>query len=651
MGALTSFVFGPLALIGYGWLLMLLAPALLGVRIGVLRAVLGTGVGTVSAGLFVKIAPQAGVHTPILAAAFLSLIFGLILLSSLTFLVIVELILPRGAVGSPLAVWRATRRRLARLRRYLQLGTIFLRHRLGGVLLIERAGPAGAARFGRSLRLALEEAGVAFVKLGQVLSTRPDLLPCPVVDELSSLQTQVPAAPWPAIAALLSDELGAPIETVFAEFDRQPLAAASIAQVHRARLHNGAEVVVKVQRPDIEPIVSRDLDIICRWARRWQRKDGMLRDIGVLELAEGFATALREELDFRAEARNLAAVAAARPEGPARITVPVVHQDLSSARILVMDRLDGVPLGTAGPVLDARGLPRLELARTLLDTVLRQVTVEGVFHADPHPGNVLLLSDNRLGLLDFGCVGRLDATARQRIGRLLLAVDSGDAEALCAALLAVVEAPEELDRARLQRAVTAFVLRHLSPGATPDVAMFTDLFKLMASNKLTAPPALGAVFRAVTTLEGTLRQLAPGFNLIAEARRFAESQLVDNLLPATMARTAGRQLRSLAPILSELPSRIERISTALEEGRLGRSGTLHEESSRRYVTGLVQQILLGVLGGSAGIMAVLLLGIHGGPMITASTSLFQVLGYNLLVVAAGVGLRVLLGAVRRPART
>ena len=647
MVAASVFVFGPLALICYAALLRLVAPALLGVRIGVIRAVLGTAVGTAAGEVFGKLTP-ASVRTPLLGVAFLTLTFGLILLSSMVFLVVCELVLPRGAVGGPLAVWRASRHRLARIRRYLGLAVIFLRRRLGGVVLIERSGAEGAARFGHSLRLALEEAGVVFVKLGQVLSTRPDLLPCPVVNELSSLQTQVPAAPWPAISAMLAHELGAPIADVFAEFDPEPLAAASIAQVHRARLQDGTEVVVKVQRPDIEPIVIRDLDIIGRWARRWQRREGMLRDIGVQELAEGFGTALREELDFRVEARNLATVAESMREESGRIIVPVAHPEFSGPKVLVMQRLDGIPLGAAGPVLDARGLDRAALARTLLDTVLKQITVDGVFHADPHPGNILLLTDNRLGMLDLGSVGRLDTAARQGIGRLLFAVDSGDAQQLCAALLAVVDAPQDLDRARLQRAVTAFVARHLTPGAAPDVAMFTDLFRLLAGNKLSAPPELGAVLRAVTTLEGTLRQLMPGFDLVAEARRFIRGQFAATLLPASIARSAGRQLRSLAPMLLELPGRIERISAALEDG-----GLLAREApapARKPLAGAVNQVLLSVLGGTTGIMATLLLGVRGGPMITDSVSLYQVLAYNLLVVSAGVGLRVLLGVVRKPSR-
>lgn len=276
---------------------------------------------------------------------------------------------------------------------------------------LERAmspGPFGE-QSARALRTALEECGGVLVKLGQVLSTRRDLLPPHFIDELSRLQSSVPPAPWPEVEALLRQELGKPVDEVFEWFEHIPLAAASIAQVHRARLHGGPTVVVKIQRPGVREMVERDLDIVLAITRGLEARARSAQSLGLRDLGDGFAQSLREELDFRIEARNSGAVAGACGgfEADAAVRIPQVYCAYTSARLLVQEWLEGVTLDRAPAVARKKGLDRGAMARTVLSSMLHQILRAGVFHADPHPGNMLLLEDGRIGLIDFGSVGRI----------------------------------------------------------------------------------------------------------------------------------------------------------------------------------------------------------------------------------------------------
>ena len=472
-----------------------------------------------------------------------------------------------------------------------------------------------------------------------MLSTRRDLLPAEFISELSHLQDDAPQVPWARIEEMLRSELGADVDDVFATFERQPLAAASIAQVHAATLRSGARVVVKVRRPDITSVVQRDLDIVARLAARVQRSTSWGRAVGAVELSHGFAGALREELDLRIEARNMTSVAAASAERDS-VHVPVPHAPLCGETVLVMEYLDGIPLAAAGPGLPAA--ERSALARSLLDSLLRQVMIDGTFHADPHPGNILLLTDGRLGLLDFGSVGRIDAGLRSALQRLLLALDRGDPAGLADALLDVVERPEELDELRLERTLGRFAARHVAAGIAPDVRMFTDLFRIVADYGLAVPPEIAAAFRALATMEGSLTQLAPGFDVVAEARRFASGQLADQFTPETLRKTAIDELAAMLPMLRRLPRRIDRIGASLETGRLSVNVRLFANAAdRRHLTSLLHQVLLTFLAAAAGIMAVMMIGLHGGPLITGSVTLYSFFGYCLLVIAAILAVRVL----------
>ncbi|MEU8804159.1 AarF/UbiB family protein [Spirillospora sp. NPDC048819] len=581
---------------------------------------------------------------------FVCLGFACALLVSMTLLVLWEAFVPTGSVPSPLSWFGGVRSRVARTRRYWRITFIFLRHGLGPYLRgrARPTSPEGRERLARELTQALEQAGVAFVKLGQVMSTRRDVLPPEFVSELGRLQDRAAPVPWPEIERVIQEELGALPEDVFAAFDRTPLAAASVAQVHTATLRSGEDVVVKVQRPGIRTVVERDLDIVGRLARTLQGRAGWAKAFGVVDLADGFAAALREELDFRVEARNMASVAAAGTARGSDIVVPHPYDDLCTGRILVMQRLHGVAIGKAGPRIDRQGMDRAKLAHTLLDTVLRQIVLDGVFHADPHPGNIMLLDDGRLGLIDFGSVGRLDTELRGCLQRMLLAMNRGDAVAVTDAFLEVVARPDELDEQGLARALGAFMTRHLGAGSIPDMTMFTDLFRLVARYDLAVPAEIAAVFRALATLEGGLTELAPGFGIVGEAQEFGETYLRERLRPGSLQEAAADELMGLLPMLRRLPRRLDRITAAAEAGRLTLNVRLFaDEGDRRTVTGLLQQVLLTILASTSGVMAVLLLGLKGGPVMTPAVSLYQFFGYCGLVVCSVLSLRVLAVIFRR----
>jgi ubiquinone biosynthesis protein len=626
------------------WVLVVGARRVVGVRVGTIRALLSALAAWSVAGFIAGRLPALDDNNHQVAFLFIIPIFGGTLLVAVAILFVLEVIRPTGT-----GIWfvgglRSIPGRIARARRYSQITGIALRHGLGPALRGRlRAGddaPLRRARLARSLREALEDGGVTFVKLGQVLSTRADLLPPEFIQELSKLQDQVSPAPHAEIDELLRAELGAPPSEVFAEFDETPMASASVAQVYRARLKCGSDAVVKVQRPGVRAVVERDLDIMYRLARTLEERTTWARSLGVVALADGFAAALMEELDFRVEARNISVITEASSDSDVRL--PKLHTSLSTERVLVMERLVGVPLGSAAAQISARGLNGQELARSLLHCLLRQVMRNGVFHADPHPGNVMLLDDGTLGLLDFGSVGRLAGSLRAGLQNLLVAIDRGDPAALRDGLLEVVERPDEIDEQRLERALGQFIARHFTGSMAPDLEMFTDLFRLVTAYGLAVPPEIAAVFRALATMEGTLAALAPGFNIVVESRTFAAVRMREQLDPSSLRKTATEELLTLLPVLRRLPRRVDRISGALEEGRLSVNvRLLADERDRRVVNEIVHQVILAFIGATTGIMAVMMLGTVGGPRLLADITLYQAIGYNLLVISVLIGLRLL----------
>ncbi|MFD3685307.1 ABC1 kinase family protein [Nocardiopsis sp. NPDC058631] len=586
-------------------------------------------------------------RTPV--PAFVAVMTAVSAAASLLAFVALELALPRGTRLRPVQAARAVLDWGGRMRRYRQIMWILARRGLGGYVSGRREtgeGASGQRRLARSLASSLEEAGVVFIKLGQVLATRRDLLPPVFVEELGRLHSEVAPAPADEVRASVERELGRPLDEVFDDFSQHPLAAASIAQAHTARLRSGEEVVVKVQRPGIGPVVHRDLDIIRRLASRFEESTDWGPAIGVVNLAQGFADALREELDFEVEAANIAAVSEAAQGS--RVRIPRVYDAYTSRRVLVMERLHGVPIGGADPATaDGPGL-----AKALLECLLEQVMISGIFHADPHPGNILLLDDGDLGLLDYGSVGRLDGVTRESLQTMLVALDRADAVLLTDTLLDVVTDPEGVDEERLRRALGQFMARHLHQGMTVSMRMFTELLLIVTRFGLGLPAELAAVFRALATLEGTLVYLDPGFDTVTEAKRFAEARMSERFTKDSLRDTALDEVMAMLPTLRRLPRRLDRITDQLHKGRftvLVRPFAHPED--RRLLMGLVHRMILTVLAVTTGLTAVGLFNVTDGPHVvwadmSTRAQVLNASAWLLLALAGLLVLRLLVGVSR-----
>lgn len=505
------------------------------------------------------------------------------------------------------------------------------------------------------LRRALEEAGGAFVKMGQLLSTRTDLLPEEWAAALAHLQRNVAPAPWGEVEALLTRELGGPLDSVFASFEREPFAAASIGQVHRATLKSGREVAVKVQRPGIVPLMQRDIDIALRTTRVLSRTSVQMREMGIVQIAEQYAADLRRQLDFGLESVNLSALRTMQDRSPraGEVRLPELIEVHTTERVVVMEYVEGVTLsalvgaGAAGaPAERADGIPvdhaTLDRAmRAVLRAFVRQVVVDGVYHSDLHPGNIMIARDGRPVLVDFGSVGRLDLQLRETVQELLIAYLQGDTEQIADGVLAMAPLRPGADEAAFRRDLSAFITYRLGPGARVDVVVVDDLVDVFTGYGMAVPAEFVAAVRGAAILEGTLRTVLPEFDLLAEARGIASEQIGDQMRPEAVRELLTTELLGLLPSVRRIPRRVDRIGSALERGDLNVNiRLLADASDRRMLTGLVRRTVLAVSGGAAAAMSLVLLTVpppeDAGVLTTADAGTAAGIGAIVLLLACAV---------------
>ena len=542
---------------------------------------------------------------------------------------------------------RSLQRRSRRVRRYAEITRIAARNGLGPSLGFGPKDDLDGKRPPpvRRLRVALEECGGMFVKLGQILSTRTDLLPADAIRELSRLQDNVRPADGDAIAALLEEELDRPVDETFTAFDWAPIAAASIGQVYRAQLPDGSPVIVKVKRPGLDEQVEVDLSVLEEIGKVVESRTSWGAEYHVRDLVGEFSVRLREELDFRIEARHAHTIAAGLPAN-SRIYVPQVYDSLTTSKVLVMEWLDGT---SVRDVVWAEGqaAARKKLADYLLRTFLEQMLQDGVFHADPHPGNVMLLTDGRLALIDFGAAGRLDPGEQAAIRDLMAGVSRKDADMVAQAVLQVGHLRRGVDVNDFERALARFMAQHLAPGSKPDAAMFTAMLQLLFDYGVTLPVELSTFFRALIVLEGTLVAIAPGYSVIDGAESFASQWVRAQISPGAMQQAVRDEIMRTVPMLRRLPRHIDRAFTTLErEGLRVRVTHFNDEQDTRFVTKLVNRVVLAFLAGAIGLLSVGLIAIEGGPAFSSATSLLRVLGYFGLFCATVLAMRVIVAVLR-----
>jgi len=430
-----------------------------------------------------------------------------------------------------------------RLERYLALGR--------RIFFPRRARAAERLTQAQRLRLALEALGPTFIKFGQALSTRADVLPSDFVAEFSRLQDEVPPlAPGEAEAAI-ERELGTPLGSIFSEFDSTPIAAASIAQVHRARLVSGEEVAVKVRRPGISSVIESDLAIMGYLARLAER---YLPDADVYRpsmLVHQFALSIRREQDLAREGRTIGRFAQDFAGDPS-VHFPRVYWNETTSGVLTMEFVRGVKLSD---ILAGRadGDRRL-LAQRGAEVLLKQILLHGVFHADPHPANVFVLPGDVICLLDFGNIGRVDRQLREKLARLVGAVVRQDPEALADSVIAIAQ-PHEVNRAELRNDLTE-MLESYSVVALGNLAigeLLRDILGAMARHRLRMPADLMLLARALVTSEGVGRQLDPAFNMVETARPLVERVLRERTSPSALVERAGELAHDTAEVVQALP--------------------------------------------------------------------------------------------------
>ncbi|MBW4837922.1 MAG: AarF/ABC1/UbiB kinase family protein [Paenibacillaceae bacterium] len=418
------------------------------------------------------------------------------------------------------------------------------------------------------IRLVLEELGPTFVKVGQLASTRSDLLPEAIIQELVKLQDQVPPFPAEEARRILEAELHQPLTELFQGFDETPLAAASIGQVHRARLTTGERVAIKIQRPEIVPVIELDLDILQHLTMLANKRWAWVSRFQIPQMVEEFARSIRAELDYSFEGRNMEKI---RRQFKAEegIYIPGVHWPLTTSRVLTMDFVEGEHLNRL-LAIDELGYDRKELAERLVNALLRQIFEGGFFHADPHPGNLLVTREGELAFIDFGMVGRLSSEMKDHLSSLVIALMRRSTEGMVRAVLRMGLVGDDADTAGLRQDLERLRERYYDiPFAEIQIGQaLQDLFATAQKHQVVLPADLLLLGKALLTVEGVALALDPDLRILDLAEPFGRKLLREKYAARRLGKKLFDEAAELTDSLVDLPHQVRKLSSTLARGKL-----------------------------------------------------------------------------------
>jgi len=479
-----------------------------------------------------------------------------------------------------------TSRTYRHINRYRQVLTVLIKYGFGGLVDRLRIGqylevglqlisreprvPVESLTIAERVRMALEELGPTFIKLGQVLSTRPDFIPADFVEELAKLQQHVPPFRFEQVREIVEAELGRPLGELFPHFEPASMAAASIGQVHRATRHDGEEVVVKVQRPNIRDTVEVDLEILLHLATLAEKHIEGWRAQRPSRIVEEFSRVLERELDFQIEATQLERFARQFADDET-VYVPKVFRDMTTSHVLTMEYVPVIPVD-GSEKLRAAGLDPKIIARRGTDLTLKQIFVHGFFHADPHPGNVFVLPNNVICLLDFGMMGRLDRQGRETFAELIYSVAQRDSGQTVHALLQLTNHDDDFepDVRRLEADVSEFIDLHV-PTVLRDLRFGTlvrELFVLLSRHKLYIPADMVTMLKAAATAEQLVARLDPELNMVSAAAPYVRRVKLERMRPGRLWRDALDSGGDLVHLLREIPGGVRDLLRQAKRGNL-----------------------------------------------------------------------------------